>query len=144
MGVSHEVGAGLIVGATFLMKKEHDLAETVSAELPFDQAYNPITLTNQVTGQPITVYALKTSYRGLPTQRYYTNPGSGYCSFCPDLERKYHALEVTAQKAMKDNWQLSASYVYSRSEGNKGTGHTQSQGMVFANPNNLVKRGTAR
>jgi hypothetical protein len=138
VGVGHEVTPKLMVSATYIWKTEYALAETVSKELPFDAAYNSATLTNQVTGEPITIYPLKVTYRGLPTQRYYTNPDSGYCSFCPDLVRKYRGFELTLQKPFRDRWQLSASYVYSRSEGNKGTGHTQSQGNVFSNPNNLV------
>ena len=138
IGVEHEIAPDLSVGVNFLMKRENDLAETISAELPFDDAYAPVTLTNRVTGQPITVYPLRVAYRGLPTVRLYTNPGAADCSFCPDLERKYRAVELTVRRRMKDKWQLFGSYVYGRSEGNKGTGHTESQGNVFASPNSLV------
>jgi hypothetical protein len=128
----------MAVSATFIVKQEYDLAEQLNAALPFDEAYNPITLTSPATGDPITIYALKTSYRGIPTERFYTNPGSGTCSFCPDLERKYRAIELTFRRRMENRWQLFGSYVYGRSEGTKGQGHSESQGNVFGNPNTLV------
>lgn len=137
-GIERELLPDLSFSATFIVKKEYDLAETVNATLPFEQAYTPATLINAVTGAPITIYAQKVAFRGLPTRRYYTNPGSAFCSFCPDLVRKYRAIELTVRKRMKDRWQLFGSYVYGRSEGNKGTGHNESQGNVFGNPNSLV------
>jgi hypothetical protein len=138
IGVEHELAADLSVGVSFILKREQDVAETLNAALPFDDAYAPVLLTNQATGLPITIYPLRVAYRGIPTQRFYTNPGSGTCSFCPDLERNYQALELTFRRRMKDGWQLFGSYVYGRSDGNKGTGHSESQGDVFGSPNNLV------
>jgi hypothetical protein len=137
IGIGHELTQEIVATVTFLRKQEHDLAEQVNAQLPFDDAYVPVTLTNPLGG-PVTIYPLRVAYRGLPTIRFYTNPGSSFCSFCPDLERKYRAVEFTVQKRMRNRWQLSGSYVFSRSEGNKGQGHSESQGNVFANPNSLV------
>jgi outer membrane receptor protein involved in Fe transport len=137
-GIERELMPDLAVGATFIMKKEYDLAETVNGALPFDTAYVPVTLTNPLTSQPITVYALNPAFTGVPTLRLYTNPGSQSCSFCPDLVRKYHAVELTLRKRMRNKWQLFASYVYSKAEGNKGEGHNESQGNVFGSPNTLV------
>jgi hypothetical protein len=138
IGVEHDLGNGIAIGATFIVKKETDLAETFNAALPFDTAYNAITLPNVVTGEPITVYPLKVAFRGVPTERLYTNPGAGTCSFCPDLERKYRAIELTFRRRLQNRWQMFGSYVYGRSEGNKGTGHNEAQGTVFSSPNTLV------
>jgi hypothetical protein len=138
VGFEHELAADLSVGASFIFKRELDLAETLDAARPFDDAYAPVTLTNAATGGPITIYPQLVAYRGVPTIRLYTNPGSDTCSFCPDLERKYRAVEFTVRRRMKDGWQMFGSYVFSRSEGNKGTGHSESQGNVFGNPNSLV------
>jgi outer membrane receptor protein involved in Fe transport len=137
-GIERELMPDLAVGATFIMKKEYDLAETINAALPFDRAYVPVTLTNPLTNQPITVYAQSPAFVGVPTVRLYTNPGSETCAFCPDLERKYRAVELNLRKRMRNHWQLFASYVYSKAEGNKGQGHNESQGNVFGNPNNTV------
>ena len=137
-GIEHELMSDVAVGVSFLVKREIDLAETINAALPFDAAYDAVTLTNPVTSQPITIYPLRVAFRGIPTERLYTNPGTETCSFCPDLERTYRALEFTFKRRMKNGWQLFGSYVYGRSQGTKGTGHSESQGDVFGNPNNLV------
>lgn len=138
IGVEHELVPGLAIGASFILKREQDLAETLNAALPFDDAYQPVSVVNPATGQAITIYPLRTAFRGIPTERLYTNPGSQSCSFCPDLRRDYQAIELTFRRRMKDGWQLFGSYVYGRSEGNKGTGHSESQGDVFSNPNSLI------
>lgn len=138
LGVEHKLAPNVAVGISYILKREYDLAETLNAALPFDEAYVPASLTNPATGQPITIYPLRTQFQGAPTERLYTNPGTAECAFCPDLRRDYQAVELTLSRRMKDGWQLFGSYVYSRSEGNKGNGHSESQGDVYANPNNLV------
>lgn len=138
VGLQRELSKDLAVGAAFIWKKEYDLAETVNTAFPFDEAYQPVTLANKVTGQPITIYPLRSSFTGRPTVRLYTNPDASFCSFCVDLERNYRAVELTFKKRMSSGWQLSGSYVYSKGEGNKGQGHSESQGAVYGNPNNLA------
>ena len=138
VGLERELGSDVAVSASLLWKTELDLAEQLDAAYPFDEAYAPLTLTNKVTGEPITIYPQLVSTRGRPTVRLYTNPGEDTCSFCFDLTREYRALELTFKKRMRNRWQLFGSYVFSRAEGTKGQGHTESQGAVYANPNNLV------
>jgi hypothetical protein len=138
IGFERELAPTLSAGAEFIMKDEHNLAETVNASLPFDTAYVPVTLKNPATGEPITVYAQNPSTRGIPTVRYYTNPGSGFCSFCPDLTRRYRGLSLTLNRRLHNRWALFASYVYERSSGTKGQGHSESQANVFGNPNTTV------
>jgi outer membrane receptor protein involved in Fe transport len=138
VGLERELSADVAVGATYIWKKETDLAETINSALPFDAAYLPVSVANKVTGEPITIYPLRQSFQGIPTVRTYTNPGADSCSFCVDLERRYQAVELTFRKRMSNNWQLFASYVYSKGEGTKGQGHNESQGTVFGNPNNML------
>jgi len=138
LGIEREIFTGIAIGATVIWKKEYDLAEQVSGELNFNQDYVPLTLANKITGAPITIYPQRVGTTGRPTVRLYTNPDASYCSFCIDLERKYAAVEFTFKKRMSHRWQLFGSYVYSRSEGNKGQGHSESQGNVYGSPNSLV------
>jgi outer membrane receptor protein involved in Fe transport len=53
--------------------------------------------------------------------------------FVPELMREYRALQLVFQKRLRDNWQVSGSYVYSRLEGNYGG--TTHEETVFINPN---------
>lgn len=138
VGVDRQLTNTIAVGASFIWKKEYDMAETINAAQPFDEAFNALPLTNPLSGQPITIYPLRREFQGIPTVRYYTNPGASSCSFCPDLERKYRGFELTFRRRLANRWQMFSSYVFSKSYGNKGQGHSESQGNVFASPNNLV------
>jgi outer membrane receptor protein involved in Fe transport len=51
----------------------------------------------------------------------------------PELVREYRALQLVFQKRLRDNWQLSGSYVYSRLEGNYGV--TRGEAAWFIHPN---------
>jgi hypothetical protein len=51
----------------------------------------------------------------------------------PAAERKYRALEFTINKAYSDNWQLAASYVLSKNEGNYGGLFRQDNGQLDPN-----------
>jgi outer membrane receptor protein involved in Fe transport len=51
----------------------------------------------------------------------------------PEPVRHYRALQLVFQKRLRDNWQLSGSYVYSRLEGNYGG--TTHDATVFIDPN---------
>jgi len=58
----------------------------------------------------------------------------------PELKRKYQAFEISFKKRMSDNWQLSGSAVFSRSQGNINLGASASSGFSSAadSPNDFV------
>lgn len=138
VGLERELGGELRLGATFLWRKGYDDIEDIDASRPFDEAYNPVTLTNPLTGDPITIYALDPAYRGVPSVTLITNPDASYCSFCEDVVQQYKGFQLTLEKRLKDRWQMYGSYVLSAAEGNKGTHHRTAQASVYSNPNNLV------
>jgi hypothetical protein len=138
VGVERELGGNFRVGATFLYRKGYDDIESVNAALDWDVAYNPVTLTNEVTGDPITIYALDPAFKGVPAETLITNPNASFCSFCQDVVQQYKGLQITVEKRMSNRWQLYGSYTLSAAEGNKGTHHRTSQASVYSNPNNLV------
>jgi outer membrane receptor protein involved in Fe transport len=139
LGVERELGRVFAVSAQFIRKDEYDMAETLDTAAPFDEAYAHAPVTNPVSGEPMTIYPLLRSYQGVPAVRFYTNPGPWTCSYCPALERKYRGVELSFRRNLSSNWQFFGSYVYGRSEGNKGTGHGGN--TVFANPNNFIRTG---
>lgn len=59
---------------------------------------------------------------------------------CPELKRKYMALEFIFNKRMADGWQFSGSVVYSKASGNIGAWYDQSWGWSGAgdSPNSFV------
>ncbi len=66
-----------------------------------------------------------------------------YMMNVPEAFRKYWAITVIANKRMSDNWQLLASYVYSKSWGNIGGDYGSSYGASggFDTPNSFVFSG---
>jgi hypothetical protein len=73
---------------------------------------------------------------GAPGTHYYSTNVEG--SF-----RKYWALQVIANKRMSNNWQMLASYVYSKAWGNIGGSYGSSWGAsgTFDSPNSFVFDG---
>jgi hypothetical protein len=138
VGVDREVTRDLRFSVTGVWRKQHDVMETLDRNRPFDEAYVPITLTNPLTSQPITIYALDPAYRGMVVDRWVTNPDSSLCSFCLDPYLSYKGLLFTFEKRMASNWQLYGSYTLSSAEGNLGTHHFSAQSDLFSNPNNMV------
>ena len=138
VGIDHELGAGVRFSVTAIYRKEYDQVETIDLSRPFDEAYNAVTVTNPITGQPMTIYALDPVYTQIPAAFLVTNPGSELCSFCPDPERNYKGLQFVLEKRMSNRWQLYGSYTLSKAKGNKGTHHRTWGRAIFGNPNNLI------
>lgn len=138
VGIDHELGAGVRFSVTAIYRKEYDQVETIDVSRPFDDAYNAVTVTNPITGEPMTIYALDPAYTQIPAAFLVTNPGSELCSFCPDPERNYKGLQFVLEKRMSNRWQLYGSYTLSKAKGNKGTHHRTWQSALFSNPNNLI------
>ena len=138
VSVERELLPDFRISVAGLWRKGYDDIEAVDASRPFDEAYNPVTLENPLTGDPITIYALKPEFRRVPSETLITNPNASYCSFCEDIVQEYKGLQITLEKRLRDRWQLYGSYTFSAAEGNKGTHHRTSQASVYSNPNNLV------
>lgn len=92
-------------------------------------------------GDPITVFSL-------------TNPGQAFFlkTNPEDAWRDYHGLTFAADKRLADNWQVLASYTWSRTRGTVGNeggsqvgeGESGRRSGYFANPNAAVNVGLPR
>lgn len=103
VGVDRQIGNSLVVGATLIHRKNADFIETVSR----DGVFVPVTGTVPGSGQQVTLY----DYLNPETDvLLYTNPRG--------LHRSYNAAMLTATRPMRNNWQVAASYVFSRARGN--------------------------
>lgn len=138
VGIDHELFADVRFSVTGIYRKEYDQVETIDTSRPFDDAYNAVSVTNPITGEPMTVYALVPEFTQIPAAFLVTNPGSELCSFCIDLERNYKGLQFVLEKRMRDGWQFYGSYTLSRAEGNKGTHHRTWGRAIFGNPNRSI------
>ena len=75
VGVQHELVQGVSVSANWYRRTFYNLRVTDNLLVSKDD-YTPVSVFNPVTGQPFTVYNLKTSALGL-VNNYDTNAGSG-------------------------------------------------------------------
>lgn len=103
LGFDREVGHGIVLSGTLVYRRNRDLIETVSR----DGQFVPVKGEIPGTGRKATLF----DYLNPSTDLLlYTNP--------PELHRTYRAAILSATRRLRGNWQLQASYVYSRARGN--------------------------
>ncbi len=103
LGVERQLAHGLVLSGTLVHRRHVDLIETVSQH----GIFVPVAGEIPDTGQRVTLFDhLNASTDVL----VYTNP--------PGLERTYRAAILSVTRRFVANWQLDASYVYSRTRGN--------------------------
>jgi hypothetical protein len=129
VGVDRELPGGITLSLTYINREKKDFIETVSR----DGEFVPITGVVDETGETVTVFD-------------YLNPESDVLAYrnVPGLHRKYEGWMLTANRRLRDNWQLMASYVYSKARGNidnlsfSGTYGADNPGSWLNTPNSLV------
>lgn len=100
LGVEYQIGSDVSVGLTGIYRKVGNVFDDMSIDggRTFFIANPGGTIrVHPVTGAPLAAPI-----------------------FVPEPVREYRALQVAFQKRLRNDWQLSASYVYSRLEGNYG------------------------
>ena len=145
-GIEQELFHNLHLGFRFLYRNNRNLIETIDVQNGFDPAatdekgliWIPFTILdpgwdgrfNTQDDGNITIYGLRED-RPLP-QLKGANPSGA--------ERRYLAFIFTLDKRMADNWQLHASFLYSRQTGNVGAGYAAgtSRTSAFDSPNSLL------
>jgi outer membrane receptor protein involved in Fe transport len=134
VGFDRELGPNLLLSVIGVFKRERSIMENVDIARPFS-AYNALTVTNPINGQPFTIYALKPEFQGVQRVRMLTNPKDPL-----PLYRDYNGVEVVLRKRMSDRWQFQGSVDIGRSYGNIGNAFGPSQGgqVIYDNPNTLT------
>ncbi|UCH93910.1 MAG: TonB-dependent receptor [Candidatus Aminicenantes bacterium] len=134
-GIERELMKDLSLGVTYIWRKNYNHIAPVNIGAQYEQ----VQYDDPYTGQTLTVWD-QTNPR---SESFYliTNPKAGdlpWLQFTP--YRKYTGIELLLNKRFSHNWQLMASYVYSKANGNFD--NTQSSGAgyntTFKNPNNQI------
>ena len=129
-GYEQQLLGKLRVAATFYHGSLRNPFSRVNrAALPTD--YSPLTVTNGVTNQPMTIYNLATAKRGL--QDFLID------NFKQFEKNAYNGLEIDARKQMSANWQLLGGLTIQRK---KGTIYSET-GDDVNNPNRDIYRTDA-
>jgi hypothetical protein len=88
--VQRQIGSNTAVAAGYYYRRFWDLYTTVNDAVP-SSAYTPVTITNPLTNEPLTVYNQDPSTRGLVRNVLKT---------IPDLRQKYHGVELQISTRM--------------------------------------------
>lgn len=137
VGFERELIPDLSFSLKYIRKWDRNLIEDLIVEALDQEAirdgkyvwsgYNPVTVVDPFDGSQITFYDQDESL--VAQSAYITNP--------QPAKRDYDGVEVILEKKFSNNWQLLASYVYSKSRGLIGTDYNESTGgaSYFNNPN---------
>ena len=115
----------LAVTGTYKVDKNH--IGSISREVPFS-AYNEIRARNPLSGDPITVFALKPEFRTVTRVAWSTT--------LEQLERNYKGVGIVLKKRFDGRYQVQMSADIGRNEGNVGTSFLKNTN--FVNPNSLT------
>ena len=135
VGVDWQIKNNVSLSVAGVVKRERNLMETIDLSKPFSEAYNPVSVTNPIDGQPMTIFALDPAFQGVQRIRTLTNPTDPIT-----LVRDYKGIDLILRKRMSDGWQFEGSLVVSRSDGNTGNSFGASTGgrPLYDNPNTLI------
>lgn len=113
LGLDRELFQGFTLSGTLVYRKNKDFLETVSRDGIFVPVTGKVGITDPETGDIVSTGQTVTLFDYLNPDTdtlIVTNPKG--------LERTYKGVIITATKHLTKNWQLLASYVYSRARGN--------------------------
>jgi hypothetical protein len=133
LGIERELGRDFRIQVTGIYRKYRNYSDLV-----FPAArWEPETLTNELTGQPVTVY--RWANRADSDGDYLvTNPAgfgyqdpSGSVFGTADPYRNYKGLMLVLTKRLSHRWQTQASYVYSQVRGTWDNDNSNSYGSSY-------------
>ncbi len=102
VGIDRELFPDFGLSVTYMEKWTKDQIGYEPAVGTWDDYYELITVSDPVTGDPLQVYNLTGEYPEI----LITNPDRYYS--------RYRMISIVANKRMSNNWQLSASFTYSK------------------------------
>ena len=138
IGFQHQLGEEWAFSATGIFKRDGDIIGIVDDAVPIT-AYQRITVTNPLNGQPLDIFTLPPEFLGRRPAIRQTNPGERPGDPEP-LRRSYNGVEFVLDKRMRDNWQLSTSYVLGRGQGSISNSFAGSTWAEYIDPNRYVNR----
>ena len=126
--VQRQIGGNTAVSLGYYGRRFGDLYTTINAAVP-PSAYSPATVTNPLTGQPLTVYnqdpATRTAVKNVVTT-------------IPDLEQHYNGVELQVNTRLRTAT-VFGGITIGRDYGDQDTTSACSGcGTDFNNPNNLI------
>ncbi len=139
--VEHEVSSNMVVSVQATVKRERNILETTVIRTAGDQDnpfndFRTVNVTNQFTGEPDIIYALRPEFRGAQSRTILTNP-----SFADELFRDYEGVEFALRRRFRDGWQAYVSYNWGNGNGNIANDFqgTTSYNRIYDTPNEFIR-----
>ncbi len=140
LGYDRELRPGLTLSTSLVYRENKNFIETVSRDGVFEPVTGFVGVRDPATGRRVSTGQQVTLYNYLNAADdvlIVTNPKG--------LERTYKGATITLTRRLRDNWQMLASYVYSKSEGtidnvsfSSSGGGNGGPGSFLDTPNSLV------
>ncbi|MGE5341996.1 MAG: TonB-dependent receptor [Candidatus Omnitrophota bacterium] len=135
VGIERQIIKDLSLGATLIYRKNHDMIAPVNDGGQYEQTQYVFPGTQE------TINVWNQTNTSGDNHYLITNPKKGdlsWITFTP--YRKYVGLEFLLNKRFSNNWQMMASYVYSKGTGNMTNSEAVGSGYAnsFENPNRLI------
>jgi hypothetical protein len=121
--LQHELMPNVGVSVTYYHRRYHDLTGTANVLVP-PSAYGPVTITNPLTSQPLTVYNQNPLTRGLRDAVIDNYPG---------IKNVYNGFEVLVDKRFSNNSLALVSYTYGNVEGTITTSDLNNPNLLINN-----------
>ncbi|WP_162538467.1 TonB-dependent receptor [Granulicella sp. WH15] len=122
--IQHQFGSSTSASAAYYHRTFYDLYGIVNQAVP-STSYTPVTITNPINGQPLTVYNQNKSTLGLSKL---------YEQTLPNLFQHYNGVEFTVNTRFRKG-SVFGSFTWGRSIGTPDGSSTSND---FNNPNNLI------
>jgi hypothetical protein len=132
LGVEHELKPGFGVGTTYYRRQFLDQIGSRNLAVTPDN-YSPVTITNPLTLQPMTVYNQSAATRGLQNN-FQTND--------PTLRSKYNGIEMRANLRLKKGAYLGSGVTIGRKEGPVKTTDLNNPNVLIDNTGALTNDAT--
>ena len=107
LGIEHQLSANLRVSVMYHRREQRDLRTSVNRAVPTER-YIPVTITNPVTNEPLTIYNQDPATVGLQ---------DNYLENRPELDTAYNGIEVSFLRRFGAKGQLQGGYHYGRNLG---------------------------
>lgn len=127
LALEWELFRNIALAVTGTYKRDKDHIGSISRDVPYS-AYNPIQARNPITGEPITIFALKPEFRTVTRVAWSTT--------IDELKRNYKGVGIVLKRRFDGRFQLQVSADIGRNQGNVGTSFLKSTN--FVNPNSLI------
>ncbi|MBI4471725.1 MAG: hypothetical protein HY646_03590 [Acidobacteria bacterium] len=128
-GYERQVMSNLRASITYYFRSSHNYRTSYNRAISVND-YTPLTVTNGLANEPMTIWNLNAEKVGINPDIFVTNAAK-------DPDNAYHGLEFSASKRMSENWQILGGFTVQRRKGDNLDDSTNPNANLFREGNLL-------